>query len=130
MTRPVQTFPSYKDLVLLALADPSIGEDAATAQKMIAAAKRKYPAMEFKKKNWATALAKAVDVGTVTETKNGPKWGGNKYRLSGARGGGEAELEKANDTESRRRSREEIDESKPPVDAEDTPWPGWTMRTC
>ena len=126
MSRPAQSFPPYKDLVLLALADPSIGDDGATAQKVIAAAKRKFPIMEFKKKNWATALAKAIEIGTVKETKNGPKWGGNKFLLSKD---GEAELEKANETEARRRSREEVDESKPAVDAEDTPWAGWIMRT-
>jgi superfamily II DNA/RNA helicase len=126
MSRPAQSFPPYKDLVLLALADPSIGDDAATAQKLIAAVKRQYPTMDFKKKNWATALAKAIDVRTVKETKNGPKWGGNKYTLSKD---GNVELEKANETEIRRQSREEVDESKPAVDSEDTPWAGWKMRT-
>ena len=41
---------------------------------------------------------------------------------------GKLELERATETEKRRRAREEVDESKPPVDASNTPWPGWTMR--
>ncbi len=127
MQRPAQTAPPYKDLVLLALDDAKSGDDdAMTAQKMIAAVKRKFPTLDFKKKLWTAALAKAIEQGTVKENNMGPKWGGKKLLLTKE---GKTELERANETEARRRSREEVDESRPPLDSHDTPFAGWTMRT-
>jgi hypothetical protein len=124
MHRPAQSFPPYKDLVVLTLSDPSA--EAITAQKLTAALKRKWPGLDFKKKLWQTALSKAVDTGVVKQTNNGPKWGGAKYSLTKA---GAEHLERAIETETRRKSREEVDESRPPVDAQDTPFAGWLMRT-
>lgn len=127
MQRPAQTTPPYKDLVLLALDDANAGDgDAMTAQKMVATVKRKFPILDFKKKLWAAALAKAIEKGTVKENNMGPKWGGKKMLLTKD---GKIELERAIETEARRRSREEVDESRPPLDSHDTPFAGWTMRT-
>ena len=127
MQRPAQTAPPYKDLVVLALGDANAaGDNSMNAQKMIATVKRKFPTLDFKKKLWAAALAKAIKSGTVKENNMGPKWGGKKLFLTKE---GKIELERANETEARRRSREEVDESRPPLDSHDTPFPGWTMRT-
>ena len=125
--RPLQTCPPYKDLVLLGLADPSLGGAATTSQKLMAVVKRLFPALDFKKKLYAAALAKAVENGALKKTNDGPKWGGQKYLLTPNEG--QAELVRAQETESRRRSREEVDPNRAPVDATDTPFEGWTMRT-
>ena len=53
--------------------------------------------------------------------------GGSKYVLH--KESGEVEVARANEVETRRRAREEVDPAKPPVDTADTPWPGWTSRT-
>eukprot|EP01045_Picozoa_sp_COSAG04_P023701 COSAG04_NODE_2852_length_3486_cov_1.350162_5_plen_199_part_01 len=70
---PLQTCPPYKDLVLLGLADPSLAGAATTSQKLMAVVKRLFPALDFKKKLYAAALAKAVENGALKKTNDGPK---------------------------------------------------------
>ena len=73
---------------MLALGDPSLSREAPTAQKIIATLKRLYPVLSgptggFKKKNFASALEKAVDAGIAKVTNNGPKHmqPGKRYAL-------------------------------------------------
>jgi hypothetical protein len=135
LDRPAQTFPPYKDLVLLAMADPSC-EAETTVQKLTMVVKRLWPELKWNKKRWAQAIAKALESGQLTKGKGAVSKELRKLGKLGGGGGrlamteeGKLELEVARETERKRRSREELDPNRAPEDAEDTPFPGWRVRT-